>query len=146
MAKVNLLTNTRLRESKIIIYNNLAMNVFLYNLPEDLLRIVRLKACSSLENALSIVLEEVNLKHQYNSSNKILTQPHSNTMTSSNTYLQSTYIKPFFNTIRPNNNNNNNNPSPNPLQQKIQPQSLYKNPQLQHNLQNLNLEFLLVNK
>ena len=125
IAKVNLLTNNSLRESKIIIYNNLAMNVFLYNLPEDLLRIVRLKACSSLENSLSIVLEEVNFMHQYNSRNKMLKQPHSNTMTSSNPYLQSTYMKPFFNTIKPNNNN------PNPLQQKTQPQPLHKHHQFQ---------------
>lgn len=80
-SKIKLISNTSFRESKIIIYNYFAMNVFLYNLPEDLLRIVQLwsKVCSSLENALSIVLEEVNFVHQYNSRNKMLIQPHSNT-------------------------------------------------------------------
>ncbi|XP_028160129.1 uncharacterized protein LOC114352655 [Ostrinia furnacalis] len=72
IAKVNLIADENLKRSKAIIYDNLAMNVFLYNLPEDLLRIVRLKGCSSLKSALSIVLEEVNFLHQYNSRNKML--------------------------------------------------------------------------
>ncbi|KOB57846.1 Cytadhesion [Operophtera brumata] len=57
-----------------IVYNNTALNVFLYNLPEDMIRIVRMKGCSNLENALSIVTEEVNFKFQYNAKNKILKQ------------------------------------------------------------------------
>lgn len=69
-SKVNLLTDANLKAAKIIIYNNLCLNVFLYNLPEDLLRIVRLKNCSTLEDALSVVMEEVNFQFQYNAKNK----------------------------------------------------------------------------
>lgn len=47
------------------------MNVFLCNLPENLVRIVRLKAPSTLESALSIVLEEVNFLDQYNMRNRL---------------------------------------------------------------------------
>lgn len=74
IAKVNLIQDDSLRKSKVIIYDNMSMNVFLYNLPEDLLRIVRLKGCDSLEKALSIVLEEVNFMFQYSSRNKMLKQ------------------------------------------------------------------------
>lgn len=63
LAKVNLILNSSLRESEIVIYYNFDMNVFLYNLPEDLLRIVRLKVCTSLEHAISVVLEEVSFMH-----------------------------------------------------------------------------------
>lgn len=69
-AKVNLLTDEGVKAAKMIVYNNLSLNVFLYNLPEDLIRIVRLKGCVNLENALSIVTEEVNFMTQYNAKNK----------------------------------------------------------------------------
>lgn len=39
--------------------------VFLFNLPEDLVTIVRLKAPATLEQALEIVLEEENFHQQY---------------------------------------------------------------------------------
>lgn len=71
-AKVNMEIDLNIRRSKIIIYDNLSLNVFLYNLPEDLIRIVRLKGSKTLEEALSIVLEEVNFQFQYNSRNKML--------------------------------------------------------------------------
>lgn len=70
-AKVNLLTDEGVKAAKMIVYNNLALNVFLYNLPEDLIRIVRLKGCTNLESALSIVTEEVNFMIQYNAKNKM---------------------------------------------------------------------------
>ncbi|KOB70203.1 Cytadhesion [Operophtera brumata] len=73
-AKVNRLTDEGIKAAKMIVYNNTALNVFLYNLPEDMIRIVRLKGCSNLENALSIVTEEVNFKFQYDAKNKILKQ------------------------------------------------------------------------
>lgn len=73
-AKVNRLTDEGIKAAKMIIYNNTALNIFLYNLPEDLIRIVRLKGCSNLENALSIVTEEVNFQFQYNAKNKLVKQ------------------------------------------------------------------------
>jgi hypothetical protein len=76
IAKVNFITNAHLRQSKVTIYNNMAMNVFLYNLPEELLHIVRLKGCNFLETALGIVLEEVNFLYQYNSRIKMLKPQH----------------------------------------------------------------------
>lgn len=72
LAKVNRLPDEGLKAAKMIVYNNIALNVFLYNLPEDLIRIVRLKGCSNLESALSIVTEEVNFKFQYEAKNKLL--------------------------------------------------------------------------
>lgn len=69
-SKVNLITSDSMRQSKIIIYNQVALNVFLYNLPENMVRIVRLKVPKTLEDALSIVLEEVNFHEQYSSKNK----------------------------------------------------------------------------
>lgn len=73
-AKVNRLTDEGIKAAKMIVYNNLALNTFLFNLPEDMIRIVRLKGCTSLENALSIVTEEVNFKFQYDAKTKILKQ------------------------------------------------------------------------
>lgn len=65
-----MIESVQLRSSKITIYDNVALNVFLYNLSEDLIRIVRLKGCVTLEQALSVVLEEVNFQFQYHSKNK----------------------------------------------------------------------------
>ncbi|XP_045504925.1 uncharacterized protein LOC123701475 [Colias croceus] len=65
-SKVNRLTDEGVKAAKMIIYNNTALNVFLYNLPEDMIRIVRLRGCTNLENALSVVTEEVNFIQQYN--------------------------------------------------------------------------------
>lgn len=69
-AKVNLITDEGVKAAKMIVYNNMALNVFLYNLTEDLIRIVRLKGCPSLEVALSIVTEEVNFMTQFNAKQK----------------------------------------------------------------------------
>lgn len=71
ISKVNILDNPELKIAKTTIYNHTALNVFMYNLPEDMVRIVRLKAPTSLENALSIVLEEVNFHDQYNSRKRL---------------------------------------------------------------------------
>ncbi|XP_045535699.1 uncharacterized protein LOC123721309 [Papilio machaon] len=71
ISKVNTHTNQELKTAKIAIYNNTALNVFLYNLPENMVRIVRLKSPSTLEAALSVVLEEVNFHDQYTLRNKM---------------------------------------------------------------------------
>lgn len=71
ISKVNANVESDLKKAKLIIYDNTALNVFLYNLPENLVRIVRLKAPSTLEAALSVVLEEVNFMEQYNMRNRI---------------------------------------------------------------------------
>ena len=62
LLKVNNILNKELRQIKNIFYNNTSLNVFLYNLPENLVQIVRLKAPKSLESALSVVLEEMNFQ------------------------------------------------------------------------------------
>lgn len=100
-AKVNRLTDEGIKAAKMIVYNNTALNVFLYNLPEDMIRIVRLKGCSTLENALSIVTEEVNFKFQYDAKNKLLKQT-SSQMSQQNTLRPqpvSQGFKPAFNSI-----------------------------------------------
>lgn len=77
ISKVNLLSDANLKQSKIIIYNNTSLNVFLYNLPENMVRVVRLKSPNSLEEALSVVMEEVNFHDQYTARNKMLiNKPH----------------------------------------------------------------------
>lgn len=103
LAKVNLISDVNLRASKITIYDNMAMNVFLFNLPEDLLRIVRLKGCTSLETALSIVLEEVNFQFQYNSRNK-MTKPNTSKLHTQNTLPNNPFMDRFgLKQIQPNN-------------------------------------------
>ncbi|KPJ20553.1 hypothetical protein RR46_00080 [Papilio xuthus] len=78
----------------------MSMNVFLYNLPEDLLRIVRLKGCNSLEDALSIVLEEVNFLYQYQTRNKMLRSPNNAQqkpqLITQNPFIDKNVMKPFF--------------------------------------------------
>lgn len=74
-AKVNLISDAGVKAAKMIVYNNMALNVFLYNLSEDLIRIVRLKQCSNLETALSIVMEEVNFLNQYNAKKRQIAPP-----------------------------------------------------------------------
>ncbi|XP_045775106.1 uncharacterized protein LOC123874007 [Maniola jurtina] len=71
MSKVNACDDLEMKHSKAIIYNNTALNVFLYNLPEHMVRVIRLKAPTSLETALSMVLEEVNFTEQYKTRNRM---------------------------------------------------------------------------
>lgn len=71
ISKVNRLGDEDIKRSKIDIYNNTALNVFLYNLPEHLVRIVRLRKPATLEEALSIVLEEVDFHEQHSLRNKL---------------------------------------------------------------------------
>ncbi|CAH2087562.1 unnamed protein product [Euphydryas editha] len=70
ISKVNLLTDADIKRAKIAIYNHTALNVFLYNLPEHLVRVVRLNKPATLEQALSIVMEEVNFHEQYATRNR----------------------------------------------------------------------------
>lgn len=72
ISKVNQNGSATLREAKNVIYNNTSLNVFMYNLPEHMVRIVRLKNPSTLEEALQFVLEEVNFQEQYNLRSKML--------------------------------------------------------------------------
>jgi hypothetical protein len=74
-AKVNEIDDAGLRSAKTIIYNNTALNSFMYNLPEYMLRIVRLRGCTTLESALGVVTEEVNFQYQYNSKNHTRPMP-----------------------------------------------------------------------
>ncbi|XP_048485113.1 uncharacterized protein LOC119691638 [Plutella xylostella] len=111
IAKVNLLEDQQLRKSKVTIYENLAKNVFLYNLPEDLIRIVRLKECNSIESALSIVLEEVNFKFQYQSRNNMLKNatptskpPQLTSFNNQNSFRPPAFLQQGFRPLVPQNN------------------------------------------
>lgn len=95
-SKVNLLANEEMKAAKRVIYSNLSLNVFLYNLSEDLIRIVRLRNCTSLESALSVVMEEVNFQFQYNAKNNTKLAPHPST---TNNNLQRFKLQPQ---IKPN--------------------------------------------
>lgn len=99
ISKVNQLKDAQLKESKITIYNNMSLNVFLYNLPENLVRIVRLKAPKTLEEALSVVLEEVNFQEQYNMRNKLHSNSNTKQIPMSAFPMQS---NKFINQIQPN--------------------------------------------
>lgn len=61
-----------MKMAKQIIYDNTALNVFMYNLPEHMVRLIRLKNPETLEDALKHVLEEVNFAEQYNARSKML--------------------------------------------------------------------------
>lgn len=71
ISKVNQLTSAEIKQAKNTIYNHASLNVFLYNLPENLIRSVRLKSPDTLEKALEYVLEEVNFYEQYTLKNKL---------------------------------------------------------------------------
>lgn len=58
-----------LKLAKQQIYNHTSLNVFLYNLPSYLVRLVRLRNVNCLEDALKIVLEEQNFQTVYDSKN-----------------------------------------------------------------------------
>lgn len=118
MSKVNLIDDPNLKNAKFVIYNNTALNVFLYNLPENMVRVVRLKAPATLEEALSIVLEEVNFHDQYNTRNRI----HSNN--------QNTVPRPFHSPA--NNQYNNKFNSVTPQNTQGRPTLLQTQPQRPH--------------
>lgn len=121
ISKVNRLSSSTMRESKITIYNNTSLNVFLYNLPENMVRIVRLKEPSTLEQALSFVLEEVNFHDQYNARNKILLTSSSKQVVPNNT--------PTFKFGTNNYNTPINNNKPIFTQSNLQPKLHFGNPQ-----------------
>lgn len=120
ISKVNLLGDEGIKAAKQIIYNNSALNVFMYNLPEDLIRFVRLNRCTSLESALSIVTEETNFLARYNARKQTNSKPSSTG--SSNNNNQPSQFKFGI-------NNNNNNPMKFGQQKFTQPLSLVKTPQ-----------------
>lgn len=72
LSKVNQSNTSEMKKAKKIIYDNTSLNVFLYNLPEHMVRLVRLKNPESLEDSLKYVLEEVNFQEQYNMRSKML--------------------------------------------------------------------------
>lgn len=99
LSKVNQSTSATLREAKRVIYNNTALNIFLYNLPEHMVRIVRLKNPDNLEVALEIVLEELNFQEQYNLRSKLLqnSRPqHSTSQPHAPGFLHNTFKQPAF--------------------------------------------------
>lgn len=61
--------DAHLRQAKQHIYTNSSLNVFLYNLPPYLVRLVRLRNVTTLEDALKVVLEEQNFQTVYESKN-----------------------------------------------------------------------------
>lgn len=65
MSKISNIENAEMKRAKLEIYNNTALNVFFYNLPENIVNIVRLKAPKTLDAALRIVLEELSFFEQY---------------------------------------------------------------------------------
>lgn len=83
ISKVNLIADEELKKAKISIYNNTSLNVFMYNLPENLVRFVRLKFASTLETALAVVLEETNFHEQYVLRNRLHNSHKSNNMPTS---------------------------------------------------------------
>lgn len=85
ISKVNQLLDVNIKNSKVSIYDHLALNVFLYNLPENLIRAVRIKMPETLEKALEYVMEDVNFYEQYSLRSKMLrpVQPSTGTTTSS---------------------------------------------------------------
>lgn len=69
-SKVNLLKDDHVKETIMAIYNYMSLNVFLYDLPDDMIQVVQLQGCDKLEDAFFIVMEEVNFLNQQNSRNK----------------------------------------------------------------------------
>lgn len=69
-SKINeTVNNPEIRQAKQAIYNNTSLNVFLFNLPAYLVRLVRLRNVTTLEDALKTVLEEQNFQTVYDSKN-----------------------------------------------------------------------------
>ncbi|KAJ8727239.1 hypothetical protein PYW08_015636 [Mythimna loreyi] len=81
IAKVNeTINDPTLRQAKQHIYNNSSLNVFLYNLPAYLVRLVRLRNVNTLEGALRTVLEEENFQTVYDLKNPSRKSPHNNSV------------------------------------------------------------------
>lgn len=117
MSKVNTIDDVELKRAKSVIYNNTALNVFLYNLPENMVRIVRLKSPTTLEAALSIVLEEVNFLDQYNMRNRIHSNNQISGSSSKSSITQPVGYKPFQSKFNLNNPQNTQNKIPQTLGQ-----------------------------
>lgn len=93
ISKINLLTDEGLKAAKYIIVNNTSLSVFMYNLPEDLIKFVRLNKCTTLESALSVVTEEVNFQTRYNAKNKNKNVNHNQPTTSKPNFITPTQQK-----------------------------------------------------
>lgn len=95
ISKVNILPDEGIKAAKYIIYNNAALNVFLYNLPEDMIKFVRLNKCTTLETALSVVMEEVNFQTRYNAKNKVKSNFNNNNQGNQNQLPKHTFTAPL---------------------------------------------------
>lgn len=70
LAKVTeTISDVALRIAKNQIYTHTSLNVFLYNLPPYLVRLVRLRNVTTLEGALKVVMEEQNFQTVYDIKN-----------------------------------------------------------------------------
>ncbi|XP_063824167.1 uncharacterized protein LOC135073874 [Ostrinia nubilalis] len=111
MSKVNMIEDEGIKAAKVIIYDNTALNVFLFNLTEDMIRVIRLRGCTTLEQALSIVTEEENFQFQYNMKNKnkgVTPTPSKPSFTQSQPAFKPNFVSPTqaFKFGIPFNNNN----------------------------------------
>lgn len=69
-SKINeTIIDQNLRQAKQHIYDHSTLNVFLYNLPAYLVRLVRIRNVTTLEDALKVVLEEQNFQTVYDFKN-----------------------------------------------------------------------------
>lgn len=108
------INDPNIRIAKMNIYNHMSLNVFLYNLPQYLVRLVRLRNVTTLEDALKIVLEEQNFQTVYEFKNnsprnirnqRISPQPQHNPQRSY-TPQRSTFSPAFNNSFHNNSSNN----------------------------------------
>lgn len=69
------INDANLRQAKHHIYDSTSLNVFLFNLPAYLVRLVRLRNVTTLEDALKTVLEEQNFQTVYDTKNPRFNSP-----------------------------------------------------------------------
>lgn len=109
-----------LRNAKKTIYTNLSLQVFIYNLNPELVRLIRLKDPKTLEDALGLVLEETNFKTVYDAKRNHSNQPKNNPFmpnkAQNNPFLKA-QNNPFLNNQYNKNHFNNTSRNTNPFMQ-----------------------------
>lgn len=100
------------RLSKQNIYTNLSLNVFLYNLPRYLVRLVRQKNVSTLEDALKAVLEEQFFQEVYDQKQSQKPKFNQNFQGRNTSYNFNSQASPSASTSAPNMQQSNNNFTP----------------------------------
>lgn len=65
LSKVDQTSDANMKKSKHDFYDHVALHVFLYNLPEDVITIIRMKGPTTLAEALTMVLDETTFSDQY---------------------------------------------------------------------------------